>query len=289
MKYLEIIICLFAAIAGSSCRQNGGSLFSSQQGRVVAVVGERRLYGDDIVAAIPSNLIAEDSIAFAELYVDRWVKHQIKVSEAERIFSSSFSEIEQLVENYRNSLLSQKLNQYYLNTTASIPFSDEDVKLYYVENREHFRLTRAVVKGVILRIPATHDSRTAITTMMKSRSAETRMDLVSMCSKSPELLFEDFTQHWIDYSDLMARLPVVKGDADLYMKRKGVQSLKDDDYIYMFEIDEYINVGGVKPLELVETQIRQLLTKEFHNEIINIRERELYNSAMGSEHVKIYN
>lgn len=271
-----------------SCQQSGQRLFSSEQGRVLAVVGDKRLYTSDITAAIPSHAHGQDSVDFADLYLDRWVKHQIKVREAERIFSSSSFEIEQMVESYRHSLLSQKLNQYYLGTTTSTPFNSEDVNRYYDENKSHFKLSKAIVKGVIMRMPANHDSRTAITTMMKSRSKDTRTNLISMCDKSPELTFDEYTTRWIDYSEFIAMLPMVRDDRDLYMSRKGVQSLKDDEHIYLFEIVELRKVGETKPLEQVEDQIKMLLTKQFHNDIIRSREEALYQSAMNSEYVKIY-
>ncbi len=288
LERIKYIVYLVVIAALCSCKQSGQNLFSSQQGRVVALVGDKRLYTSDIAVAIPTDAKGQDSTDFADLYVDRWVKHQIKVSEAERIFSSSSNEIERMVESYRNSLLSQKLNQYYLGTTSSTPFDSEDVRRYYDENKSHFKLSRAIVKGVILRMPANHDSRTAITTMMKSRSADTRTNLISMCDKSSELMFNEYTTQWIDYTEFIAMLPIVRDDRDLYISRKGVQSLKDDEHIYLFEIVELRKVGATKPLEQVEGQIRMLLTKQFHNEIIRSREEELYRSAMSSEYVKIY-
>lgn len=288
LKRIKDIVYLVVVGVLCSCQQSGQHLFSSELGRVVAMVGDKRLYTSDIASAIPTHAQGQDSVDFANLYVDRWVKHQIKVSEAERIFSSSSSEIERMVESYRNSLLSQKLNQYYLGTTASTPFDSDDVRRYYNENKSHFKLSKPIVKGFILRMPVNHDSRTAITTMMKSRSADTRTNLISMCDKSPDLLFDEYTTHWIDYSEFIAMLPVVRDDRDLYMSRKGVQSLKDDEHIYLFEIVELRKTGATKPLEQVEDQIRMLLTKQFHNDIIRSREEALYRSAMSSEYVKIY-
>ena len=68
-----------------------------------------------------------------------------------------------------------------------------------------------------------------------------------------------------------------------------MQSLKDDAHIYLFEIVEYRKSGETSPLELVELQIRRLLTKQFHNEVIKSREEELYHSVMSGEDVKRYN
>ncbi len=272
----------------TSCRDSATPFFTSQRGSVVALVGEKRLYSEDVARSLPANVVGSDSVAFVELYVDRWVKHQIKVDEAERIFSSSSTQIDKMVEEYRNTLLSQRLDQLYLNTIGSAPFTHEDIEEYYRHSGSHFKLTTPIVKGVILRIPADHNYRTTIATMMKSRSAETRENLISMCDKSQDMLFEEFTSEWIDYSSFIARMPVVQGDSEVYMSRRGVQSLRDDTHIYLFEIVDCRKVGQTKPLERAEEQIRKLLTKQFHNRVIREREEERYDRVMSSDKVKIY-
>ena len=156
---------VFVAILFMVCScQQPQSQYLTDGGRVVAVVGDVELRSDDIESAIPSNIVGEDSVGFVNLYVERWIKHQIKVREAERIFSSSFAEIDDMVESYRSSLLTQKLNQYYINTASEMPFTADDVSSYYEVNKQHFKLNRPVVKGVIMRMPANSSARTSITT-----------------------------------------------------------------------------------------------------------------------------
>jgi len=45
-------------------------------------------------------------------YIDRWVVKQLKLKEAEVLFSSSADDIDRMVEEYRQALLIRKLDQY---------------------------------------------------------------------------------------------------------------------------------------------------------------------------------
>ena len=43
----------------------------------------------DVRSVVPKGLSGDDSAAFMKLYVDRWVVKQLKLEEAETLFSSA--------------------------------------------------------------------------------------------------------------------------------------------------------------------------------------------------------
>lgn len=248
-------------------------------GRVVASVGERVLRLRDVSSALPSGLSGADSLDFVDQYVDRWIARQVKVREAERIFSSSVGDIEAMVVAYRQALLMRKLDQYYLTTSTDELFTGRNVAEYYTHNMSSFKLKEAIVKGNILRIRNDESSIKSLTTMMKSTSEESRLNLVSMCDKSDKLSFTE-QNTWLEYDEFIAMLPIVKDkNRGVYMKRDGVQTVKDDTYTYLFEITAYRSAGYVAPLEMVDEQIRRILTSKYQQELIKEREEGLYRRA----------
>lgn len=115
---------------------------------------------------------------------------------------------------------------------------------------------------------------------MSSNTKDSRLNLLSMSEKSTEYELEEFTDSWIDYDLFLAKLPIVRDDkSSIYMTRKGVQSLQDEEWSYLFEITAYQNAGYIAPLELVEGRIRKILTNDLQNQIIREREIELYKVA----------
>lgn len=286
MNLRRIIYLALMALLQLSCQQLPRVV---DGGRVVASVGDKSLTMTEIISATPLDLTGDDSVAFVTLYAEKWIQRQVKIYEAERIFTSSVQEIESMVDAYRQALLTRKLDQYYIDSSKDVPFTDESVMSYYNANARNFKLNTAIVKGSILRIPLSHNSTSKLISLMKSSSKDSRQDLVSISEKFEDLKLEEFGSTWVNYSDFIAMLPIVRGSSsDQYMTRSGVQSLKDDTHTYLFEINEYRLEGGVAPFERAEEEIRRLLTNEYYAELIRSREEQLYKAAMEGNFIHNY-
>lgn len=79
---------------------------------VIAQVGDKKLRQSDVQSNFSSLMTEEDSLSVLELYVDKWVTKELKLRAAESMFRDSESDIEAMVNEYRNSLLMRKLDQY---------------------------------------------------------------------------------------------------------------------------------------------------------------------------------
>ncbi|MFR9620828.1 MAG: hypothetical protein SNH63_06385 [Rikenellaceae bacterium] len=277
------IICKLLALAvvvwlSTSCREL--SYYTSQQ-QVVASVGNYELLATQVVSAIPKGSSKSDSLEFVKLYTKRWIQRQVKLREAERTFSSTANDIETMVEEYRQSLLTRRLDQYQVNITPMEPIDDNDVDNYYNANKHSFKLDQAIVKARLLRIAHNHSSESKLADMMKSDSPSSRQDLISTSEKLTDCMLEDFGSSWIDYADFISMLPIVQDqNNDAYMTRRGVQTLRNDDYIYYFDIAEYRRAGDIAPVERARSTIEKILTNQYHQQIIRDMEQQLLIDAI---------
>jgi len=55
----------------------------------IARAGGKDLRLGDVRSVVPQGLSGDDSAAFMKVYIDRWVLKQLKLQEAETLFSSS--------------------------------------------------------------------------------------------------------------------------------------------------------------------------------------------------------
>ncbi len=281
----RVYIALFAVII-VSCN---GVPHRVDGGRVVASVGSRALRLGEVKASIPAGMTGGDSLDFVSLYIDRWVARQIKISEAERIFSSSVGDIEAMVSEYRQSLLTHKLDQHYIKESKEVPFEQTDIRLFYNRNSDLFRLNESIVKGTIIKIPNSYEDIKSLETMMRKSDQESRLNLLSMCDRIDGAQVEDLYVQWVDYDDFISRLPIVWGEgSDIYMKRRGVQILSDGYYTYFFEIVAYRSAGYTAPLEMVQQEVERILTTQYHQELIRQHDEKLYNVEKRSGEIKIY-
>ncbi len=284
MKILAKIsmAALFGALVG--CQELPAYLAGD---RVVAKAGGRELHHSDLRSAVPKGVTGDDSVSFAEVYIDRWTRKQLKLKEAEELFSDSAQDIEKMVEEYRQSLLIRKVDQYYVDRSVDTAFTDDDIAAYYKAHPADFRLDRTVVKGRVLRFAETYRQARKLRELMASPVPARQKDFVDICAKHDFALTE-FDQ-WVDYADFLSYLPTLRSaNYDANLGIRSVQQMRDGSSYYYFQIDEVLRPGDPVPLERVRDQIRRILFNQRQSEVIRAHEEELYSRAEADGEVKIY-
>ena len=281
---LAVVVLLTAGV--SSCRRLPSYLTGE---RKIARVGKAELTAEEVGNAVPASLSGEDSTAYAELYVDRWVRRMLKVREGEELFSESAGDIERQVEEYRQSLLVRRVDQYYVerSTTDTLVTYDE-IRAYYDAHRADFKLDRTIVRGRMVRFPESYRRQAQLLSLMSSPSKEKQRDFEEICTKN-EFYLSDNRETWVDLSDFMSELPVTGSYGATLLKTIGkVQNLRDAQSIYYVEITDVLRAGDLAPFERTEQTIRRILYNARRNDIIRDHEEELIRMAEENRDIKIY-
>ena len=127
MHFLSKITIAFIAVMCVACQELPNYFVDDT---TVARVGRKELRMSDLEQAIPQTLSGTDSVNMVGAYIDRWIAKQLKLEEAELIFSASAGDIEQKVEEYRQSLLIHKIEQYYIDNEPTTIVTDEDIEAW---------------------------------------------------------------------------------------------------------------------------------------------------------------
>ena len=256
-------------------------------GRTLAKAGGATLDEQELGRALPAGLTGDDSVAFAELYVRKWIGKQLKLSEAEQLFSASADDIEAKVEAYRQSLLIRKLDQFYVDERIDTTFTEEDIAAYYNAHKAEFKLDRPLVKGRIVRFPVNHRQSFKLRELVKASSADRLQDLADICAKN-DFELKEFAE-WTPWSDFAANLPLRQGMASEQLIRPGeVQHLRDNESHYYFFVTEVAGSGQTAPLETRRATIRRILFNLRQAEVIRSHEEELVDAALTEGEAKIY-
>ncbi len=254
----------------------------------LARVGRTELYERDVTSAVPAGMSGGDSVAFVELYIDRWIKKQLKLREAERLFSDSAEDIDRQVEEYRQSLLIRKLDQYYVDRSIDTAFTDDEIAAYYKAHQSDFRLDRTIVKGRILQFDDSYRQSKKLLELMASPSSERQQDFRDLCAKN-DFRLTDFTDTWVDFQEFLSYLPTLRSqNYDAALDSRGVQQMRDSYARYYYRIDAVLRAGDPIPLELVRGNIRRILFNKRQSELIRSHEEELYGKAASEGDFRIY-
>lgn len=227
-------------------------------------------------------------MAFLEVYVDRWVRKQLKIKEAEVLFSSSVEDIDRMVEEYRQALLIRKLEQHYVDNGVDTTFTDDEIAAYYNSHKGDFKLEHPVVKGRIVRFPENFRQARRLREAMASPSDADQRDFTAFCRKNG-LMVNDFRDRWTDFSEFLSYLPTLKSqNYNSMLSSSSVQEMRDNNSHYYFRIVDVRRPGDPIPLERLRPTIRRILFNQRQGETIRRQEEDLYNRSLESGEVEIY-
>ncbi len=254
--------------------------------RVVAQVGDKKLRESDIQSIYAQAATAEDSTALLEIYVDRWVKKELKLRAAENLFRDSEEAIEAMVAEYRNSLLTRRLDQYYVDQELDTLFTDAQIEEYYNRHPSDFRLDRTVVRGRQMLMPSNFRQASKLREAMRSTSDEKLQDWRDMCQKNG-IEIQEYSS-WVDFSEFLSTLPTSRGRKyEELLKKDALQEMRVDDGRYYFVITEIRRAGDAAPLERVRETIKRILFNQRQSEIIRAHEEQIYEEALASGELRI--
>ena len=236
----------------------------------IARAGGKELKIRDVLSVVPQGLTGDDSAAFMRVFVDRWVVKQLKLQEAETLFSSSAADIDKMVEEYRQALLIRKLDQHYVDRSIDTVFTDDEIAAYYNAHKADFKLDRPIVKGRIVRFTEGYRQAAKLKTLMASKTEAQQQDFRDICEKN-DFTISDFRDQWVDFSDFLSYLPTPRSQS----------------YDY-FQIEAVRREGEPIPPERLRGIIRRILFNQRQGEIIRRHEEELSARATENGEVKIF-
>ncbi|MDR0907306.1 MAG: hypothetical protein LBM63_01645 [Rikenellaceae bacterium] len=246
--------------------------------RVLARVGKLTLRQMEVEAAFPGGVTGEDSLRWAESYVDRWVRDNLKLQEADRLFGSDEAD-EELVQNYRNSLKTRRLDQHYVNLHQDSLYTEDDLRDYYNQHKSEFVLDRTLVKGRVVALPSSFRQQKRVKELVRTFSADNRRDLQALAEKNGFVLRE--VSEWTEYPQFLVLLPTRRNASyNSLLSKEGVQEMKDGGVTYYFVIEEALTEGMTTPYEMVRTMVRWAVATRRKAEIVRSFEDSLYNSAL---------
>lgn len=226
----------------------------------IARAGGKDLRLGDVRSVVPQGLSGDDSAAFMKVYIDRWVLKQLKLQEAETLFSSSAGDIDKMVEEYRQALLIRQLDQHYVDRSIDTVFTADEIAAYYNAHKADFKLDRTIVKGRIVRFGEGYRQAAKLKTLMGARSEAQQQDFRDICEKN-DFTVDDFRDQWIDFPEFLSYLPTLRSQSyDSVLATAAVQEMRDSHAHYYFQIDAVLREGEPIPLERLRGTIRRILS-----------------------------
>lgn len=219
---------------------------------LLARVGNARITLTEVRRQMPGGLSPEDSARFVKAFVNEWVDNRL-VSEiaSEEV---DMTEINRLVEDYRQSLISAQYRRKMYETHAdAIP--DDSIKAYYEAHKTDFVLERPMVMGTYLKAP---DDARNLRTLKRLYSSEKQVDTDRLEKEvlSSAIHYDYFRNRWVDWEQIESKIPFDFGKSqDSWLSKNRRLEYSSGGFTYLLYITAVLPAGSPQPLEAARAQI----------------------------------
>ncbi|WP_029906796.1 peptidyl-prolyl cis-trans isomerase [Prevotella sp. 10(H)] len=285
----KIAACLFSVFVlftTYSCKKDGIAGIDPTLSPVVTVK-DKTLYKAELDEALPLGLSAEDSIATAKAYIDMWINDQLMYNKAQQNIHNE-SEIEEMVENYRKSLILNTYQGRLLKEHFSKFVSDSELKSYYEQNKDNFKLEDNIIKGLFLKVPI--DSK-ELNNFRKwyVQGTEAAVENIEKNTLRNAVGYEYFYDKWIDLEDVLSNMPKAVTDERIFLQRNKNLELRDSSFVYLLNIKEYELAGNNAPYDYIKGQLSEIYIEQQKGQYMEQLKKDLYEKALAEKEIKFYN
>lgn len=263
-------------------------LKNQETDKVVAKVGNKKLLLSEVAAVIPNDLQPEDSAVMAEDYIGKWVRQELVLQKAEENLSAELKNVTRELEEYRNSLIIFRYKNELMAQRMDTTVSDTEILDYYTQNIDNFKLSKAIVKAVFLKIPADFANPSMLKELTSDTSAPGINEIRDYCLQYAKS-FGIYTDRWIELDAVMQNIPISIDNPDNFLPRNQFIEYSDSSYYYLVSIQDYLLRNEQAPADYVQDNIKSLILNRRKIEFLKEVENNIYREGMNKNNFKIYN
>ncbi len=255
--------------------------------KVIAQVGEKKLFQSEISKIIPLDIEEQDSLLIANDYVKKWIKQELLINKANENLTLEQKNVTKEIEEYRNSLIIYKYKNELMNQQMDTLVTQQQIEQYYNANTDNFKLNNIIVKAIFIKIPIEVANPKLLKEMVEDNSEEGMNAIREYCIQYAKG-FDFFNNNWVDFEIVKRNIPGEITDERQFLARNNQIELKDSIYYYLVNIQDYKLKNELAPVEYVESNIKNLILNKRKIEFLKQIEENVYKEGIRQNKFKIY-
>ena len=281
MRFLSILFCIFTL---TSCDYIKLQERDAPTSEIIAIVNTDKLFKEDLKDFLPRNISREDSLILVKSFIQDWaVKKLLLDAAANNNTQESLKNINNLVQDYKESLLINNFKEALIKQQLDTIISDNEVETYYLINNENFKLNEVLVKSRYLYFDASIINKKEIVKFFKSEEIEDAEEL-----ERQQLSFKMYQLNdsiWTELDKILLKLPFSK--ENLLKKSKFIQK-QDSLGLYLVAIKDVLRRNDIAPLSYIKPTIKEMILHKRKIELIRDIEKIIVKDATKNNNFKIY-
>ncbi len=268
-KYFCNLFCFFFVVLGCKDVSHGGET----EKKCIAEYRTHKLYLEDLGELLHGSKNSQDSHQIIGLLVDRWVKDKIFLERAKAELGIT-KEVEELVQKYREELLTIEYERKILREKLDTTVKQEELTAYYDANKSEYKLENTILRCVFVKINKPVQQKDQFDKWWKNLNTTHLQQLNQYCQNNAEVCFLN-PDKWIHWNELSKFIPgrFVSEEA---LKVGLEREFADFNYQYALKIFEVVKPKQSPPLSYVKDQAIQAILHSRKQKLLeNIRNEYL--------------
>ena len=272
-KHSLYFLCVFIFFACEKTKTDGS------QGYIVVRVKDRSLTSEEIERQIPKGAPSADSLLRAESIVKKWIIDVLMDDVAHRNIGDAKEDIDNLVNEYRRSLIRHRFQERIVKDKISAEISGTDQMEYYEENKEQFVLNENLIKGLFIKVSASAPGLDNVRKWYVSDSEES-LEKIEKYSIQNAIIYDYFYDNWVRFDEVMEKIPQKVSNPTQFLRTSSHLEVSDSTHVYFLNVSDKLLVGNVAPFDYVGTQIQSMLTNKRKINYLRDFGEDLYKDAV---------
>ena len=268
--------------------------FSSCQGKkaeeksevVVSVYG-KKLYKADLENIVYEGISYNDSVLRSKVYIDKWVRNQLLIRQAENNLTPEQLDFSKRLEEYRNSLVINKYETELINQNLDTEVAEDQIYDYYNRSSAEFRLNRDIVQIASVSLPNDSKKKWIFTKLFRDYDS-LMIDSLTSLAEQHALSYDFNIQEWRNFEDVIDTFDLKVKDNKSFLNEKKFFVVNNDDVYTLVKICDYKLVGDVSPCEMETDRIKYIILNNRKKELLENLYNDLYSKAVQEKAFDIF-
>lgn len=254
---------------------------------LLAEVFNKRLYQSQANQFIPEDASSQDSILFRNAYIEQWIRESLIMVEAERNLPDNLA-IEELVEDYRSSMIKHQYEQQLVENLLDTAISDAELRQYYEDHKSQYVLESIIVRCRFIRLDSTvsEEIRSEIDQIWTTDDRERYQQLLSLVNQHAYSFYLNDSV-WHKSEVIGSEMPPGTFTDNVIERNKTFRIGTDNSY-YFLKILEVKDEEEIAPLTFIENQAEKVILHKRKIELLQKIKEDLYSRASSQNRIKIY-
>jgi hypothetical protein len=208
------------------------------------------------------------------------------LNEAERILDAQEKDKSKELEAYKHDLLSYELINKLVRQEIDTTFSDEELELYYEDNKNEFELTQNIIKLIFYKVPLNSKNLDLLWSSFRANDQSIYPTLLSLSKRGGN--YYENGNSWVFFDDILKEIPINTYNQEHYLNNHKYIRIIEGDFIYFIKINDFKTRSMLSPFVLEKRRIKEILLNKRQQELQRSIESNLLEKAFSNNHIQLF-